>query len=136
MVPPGKGHTYDSVYNLGVYNYQKIPHFLKGGIKVPLYLHTMSLVEIQLWSYFRNNMPMFERNTTLCRRWRRRQRRQRQRLSGGDCSLAAARLQQWQRGGSTAPMAARPRRAAWQRWRQLGGIAATAAAAAAWQQWQ
>jgi hypothetical protein len=54
-----KGCTYDSVYNLGAYNYPKIPHFFRRGIKVPLYSHTMSLVEIQLWSYFQNNMVGF-----------------------------------------------------------------------------
>ncbi len=33
---------------------QKIPRFFRGGTKVPLYSHTMSLVEIRLWSYFQN----------------------------------------------------------------------------------
>jgi hypothetical protein len=35
---------------------QKVPQFFGGGIKVPLYSHTMSLVKIRLQSYFQNNM--------------------------------------------------------------------------------
>ena len=44
----------------------KIPRFLKRGIRVPLSAHRMSLVEIRQWSYFQNNMPVFEKNTTVC----------------------------------------------------------------------
>jgi hypothetical protein len=43
-----KAHcTYDSVCYLGAYNYLKIPRFFRGGIKSPLYSHTMTLVEIE-----------------------------------------------------------------------------------------
>ncbi len=35
---------------------KKYPVFLGGGIKVPMYSHTMSLVEIRLQSYFQNNI--------------------------------------------------------------------------------
>ncbi len=40
----------------------KIHQIFRMGIRVPLCWHTMSLVEIRLWSYFQNNMPVFERN--------------------------------------------------------------------------
>ena len=38
----------------------KIPQFFRRGIRVPLYWLTISLVEIWLWSYFQNNIPILE----------------------------------------------------------------------------
>ncbi len=36
----------------------KIPQFFREGIRVPLNWHMISLLEIQLWLYFQNNMTM------------------------------------------------------------------------------
>jgi hypothetical protein len=61
------GRKYDPVYNLGVYNYPKnTPVFLDGYQSSSVLTYTMSIVEIQLWLYFQNNMPVFKRNMMLC----------------------------------------------------------------------
>ncbi len=51
-----KGHHMTLCMTWARITTQKIPRFFRGGIKVPLYSHTMSLVEIPLQLYFQNNV--------------------------------------------------------------------------------